>query len=62
MIPALIGVAVAGGIAYALSDNDKTGTKVYHADSDGEWYCETTQCQIPASELPPLILRRLKNS
>ena len=51
MFPVLIGAAVIGGIAYALSGDDK---------NNGQWYTEKRT--IPVSELPPDILRRLKNS
>ena len=46
MIPALIGVAVAAGVIYALSDDDKK------SDS-------TTVREIPESEVPLAIRKKL---
>ena len=53
MIPALIGAAVFGGIAYALIGDDK---------NNEQWYMTTERHTIPESELPPAIRRKLKNS
>ena len=46
MIPAIIGVAVAAGVAYALSGDDKKSGS-------------TTVREIPASEVPPEIRKKL---
>lgn len=51
MIPVLIGAAVIGGVAYVLSDD---GDKK-------QWYSKSTRREIPESEVPPEIRRRLKN-
>ena len=53
MFPALIGAAVIGGIAYALSGDDK---------KNEQWYVTTEKRTIPESEVPTEILAKLKNS
>lgn len=62
MLPVLIGAAVIGGIGYALSGNDKSSTKVYYTDEGDGWYCEETRREISESEVPPAILKKIKNS
>lgn len=49
MVPVLIGAAVVGGIAYALSGGDDKNIT-------------TTYRTIPESEVPADILRKLKHS
>lgn len=62
MFPALIGAAVVGGIAYALSGDDK---------KNEQWYVTTekriiSESELPAvreiseSRIPPDIRRKLK--
>lgn len=50
-VPFLIGAAVAGGVAYALSDDKK---------HDGQWIEEKTTRLIPESELPSFAKEKLR--